>query len=141
MTPWSLLYDELNMDNYEHTEEYYDRDRNRSPHVPVPQKNLHFKYNEEEILSDIREYVSSTYNSHYTSSEPGYKDIQTLDLMAAKELASNFCQANILKYGSRYGSKAGKNKKDLMKVIHYAMLLMHFDDHYKTTNGTPYETF
>ena len=76
------------MDNYEHTEEYYDRDRNRSLHVPVPQKNLHFKYNEEEILSDIREYVSSTYNSHYTSSEPGYKDIQTLDLMAAKELAS-----------------------------------------------------
>jgi alkylhydroperoxidase family enzyme len=50
--------------------------------------------------------------------------------MAARELASSFCQANILKYGSRYGSKDGKEKKDLMKVIHYAMLLLHFDEHY-----------
>ena len=50
--------------------------------------------------------------------------------MAARDLASDFCQANILKYGSRYGSKDGRNKKDLMKVIHYAMLLAHFDGHY-----------
>jgi hypothetical protein len=50
--------------------------------------------------------------------------------MAAKELASGFCQANILKYGSRYGNKDGRNTKDLMKVIHYAMLLLHFDGHY-----------
>ena len=50
--------------------------------------------------------------------------------MASKDLASSFCQANILKYGSRYGNKDGKNKKDLMKVIHYAMLLLHFDGHY-----------
>ena len=56
--------------------------------------------------------------------------------MAARDLASDFCQANILKYGSRYGSKDGKNKKDLMKVIHYAMLLLHFDEHY----GKPKET-
>ena len=50
--------------------------------------------------------------------------------MASKELAAAFCQANILKYGSRYGNKDGKNKKDLMKVVHYAMLLLHFDGHY-----------
>ena len=50
--------------------------------------------------------------------------------MASKELAAAFCQANILKYGSRYGNKDGNNKKDLMKVIHYAMLLLHFDNHY-----------
>ena len=50
--------------------------------------------------------------------------------MAARDIASEFCQANVLKYGSRYGSKDGKNKKDLLKVIHYAMLLLHFDGHY-----------
>ena len=55
--------------------------------------------------------------------------------MAAKDLASAFCQANILKYGSRYGSKDGKSKQDLMKVIHYAMLLLHFDGHYTRTNN------
>ena len=93
----------------------------------------YFKYHEKEILKDIEEYVSRTYQGHYTGKSHEYRNVQTLDLMAAKELASGFCQANILKYGSRYGNKDGKNKKDLMKVIHYAMLLLHFDEHY----GTP----
>tara|TARA_B000000441_G_scaffold54598_1_gene36403 strand:+ start:638 stop:1321 length:684 start_codon:yes stop_codon:yes gene_type:complete len=95
-----------------------------------PQKNHQYKYHEEEILKDIEEYVSSTYNGHYTGKEHEFRNVQTIDLMAARDIASGFCQANILKYGSRYGSKDGKNKKDLLKVIHYAMLLLHFDGHY-----------
>ena len=90
----------------------------------------YFKYHEEEILKDIKEYVSQTYQGHYTGKSHEFRNVQTIDLMASKELASGFCQANILKYGSRYGNKDGKNKKDLMKVIHYAMLLLHFDNHY-----------
>ena len=90
----------------------------------------YFKYHEKEILKDIEEYVSRKYQGHYTGKSHEYRNVQTLDLMAAKELASGFCQANILKYGSRYGNKDGKNTKDLMKVIHYAMLLLHFDGHY-----------
>ena len=90
----------------------------------------YFKYHEKEILKDIEEYVSGTYKGHYTGNSHEYRNVQTLDLMASKDLASGFCQANILKYGSRYGNKDGKNKKDLMKVIHYAMLLAHFDGHY-----------
>ena len=94
-------------------------------------KRAHFyKYHEEEILKDIEEYVSLTYQGHYTGKSHEYRNVQTIDLMASKELAAAFCQANILKYGSRYGNKDGKNKKDLMKVIHYAMLLLHFDNHY-----------
>ena len=94
-------------------------------------KRAHFyKYHEEEILKDIEEYVSSTYKGHYTGKSHEFRNVQTIDLMASKELAAAFCQANILKYGSRYGNKDGKNKKDLMKVIHYAMLLLHFDGHY-----------
>ena len=90
----------------------------------------YFKYHEEEILKDIQEYVSRTYQGHYTGNSYEFRNVQKLDLMAAKELASGFCQANILKYGSRYGNKDGRNTKDLMKVIHYAMLLLHFDGHY-----------
>ena len=88
------------------------------------------KYHEKEILKDIEDYVSGTYNGHYTGTKHEYRNVQTIDLMASRDLASDFCQANILKYGSRYGSKDGKNRKDLMKVIHYAMLLLHFDEHY-----------
>ena len=95
-----------------------------------PKRAHYYKYHEEEILKDIEEYVSSTYQGHYTGKSHEFRNVQTIDLMASKELAAGFCQANILKYGSRYGNKDGKNKKDLMKVIHYAMLLLHFDGHY-----------
>ena len=95
-----------------------------------------WKYNEDKILKDIQDYVTSTYGSHYCGHEQDYKDVQTIDLMAAKELAAGFCQANIIKYGSRYGDKDGRNKRDLLKVIHYAMLLLHFDGHYtRKDNG------
>ena len=88
-----------------------------------------FKYHEDEILKDIQEYVSRTYQGHYTGAKHEFRKVQTIDLMAARDIATDFCQANILKYGSRYGSKNGKNKTDLLKVIHYAMLLLHFDNH------------
>jgi len=88
------------------------------------------KYHEKEILKDVEDYVSRTYNGHYTGTKHEYRNVQTIDLMASRDLASDFCQANILKYGSRYGSKDGRNKGDLLKVIHYAMLLLHFDEHY-----------
>ena len=90
----------------------------------------YFKYHEQEILKDIEEYVSGTYQGHYTGNSHEFRKVQTIDLMASKDLAAAFCQANIIKYGSRYGNKDGKNKKDLLKVIHYAMLLAHFDGHY-----------
>ena len=108
-----------------------DIDDMYSHHFTIEQPMAHYyKYHEEEILKDIEEYVSGTYQGHYTGKSHEYRNVQTIDLMASKELAAGFCQANILKYGSRYGNKDGKNKKDLMKVIHYAMLLLHFDNHY-----------
>jgi hypothetical protein len=109
----------------------------QNPVTMNEQFNNHlWKYNEDKILKDVENYVTSTYGSHYCGHNEGYNDIQTIDLMAAKDLAVGFCQANILKYGSRYGDKDGRNKRDLLKVIHYAMLLLHFDGHYsRKDNG------
>ena len=121
-------------DQYSHhftSEEIYDAVWGDGIEITEEKPMAHyFKYHEEEILKDIQEYVSGTYQGHYTGKSHEFRNVQTIDLMASKELASGFCQANILKYGSRYGNKDGKNKKDLMKVIHYAMLLLHFDNHY-----------
>lgn len=109
---------------------------NKTPVTMSESKNHLWKYNEDKILKDIQEYVTSTYKSHYCGHQQEYQGVQTIDLMAAKELASDFCQANILKYGSRYGDKDGRSKRDLLKVIHYAMLLLHFDGHYsRKDNG------
>jgi len=126
---WSLLYDI--MYGPEDEQNYVDSQNKMSE-----QKCHLWKYNEDRILKDIADYVTSTYGSHYCGHEEEYQNIQTIDLMAAKELASGFCQANIIKYGSRYGDKNGRDKRDLLKVIHYAMLLIHFDRHYsRKDNG------
>ena len=117
-------------------EETNSIDITKTPVTMTDKTNHLWKYNEDKILKDVEDYVTTTYHGHYCGDSDGYSDIQTIDLMAAKKLAAGFCQANILKYGSRYGDKDGRNKRDLMKVIHYAMLLLHFDGHYtRKDNG------
>ena len=107
------------------TQEYHQEQLEK-----MAKSDHNFKYHEDEILKDIQEYVSRTYQGHYAGTKHEFRKVQTIDLMAARDIAAQFCQANILKYGSRYGSKDGRNKTDLLKVIHYAMLLLHFDGHY-----------
>ena len=79
------------------------------------------KYNEQEILDEISDYISNTYGAHYSQSD----GFQTLDLIDAIGDAEAFCRSNILKYASRYDKK-GTAKKDIFKVVHYAVLLLHF---------------
>jgi len=80
------------------------------------------KYNEKTILKEISDYVDNTYDQHYSEGE-----VQTLDFIAACGDAKAFCRSNILKYASRYDKK-GTPRKDILKIIHYAMLLLHFND-------------
>ena len=83
-----------------------------------------FKYSEDRILKELTDYISSTYNQHYSS---GDDKIQTLDLIEACGDGESFCRSNILKYASRYDKK-GTARRDIMKILHYAVLLMHFND-------------
>ena len=79
------------------------------------------KYNEKEILDEISDYISNTYSAHYSQND----GVQTLDLIDAVGDAEAFCRSNILKYASRYDKK-GTAKNDIFKVVHYAVLLLHF---------------
>jgi len=83
-----------------------------------------FKYSEERILKELTDYISATYNQHYSS---GDDKVQTLDLIEACGDGESFCRSNILKYASRYDKK-GTARRDIMKILHYAVLLMHFND-------------
>lgn len=82
------------------------------------------RYDEDKILQELKDYISSTYSQHYSA---GVDGIQTLDLIQACGDAESFCRSNILKYASRYDKK-GTARRDIMKVLHYAVLLMHFND-------------
>ena len=53
--------------------------------------------------------------------------IQTLDLIEACGDAEAFCRSNILKYASRYDKK-GTARRDIIKILHYGLLLLHFSD-------------
>ena len=87
-------------------------------------KGTPWKYNEEEIVKELLEYIRGTYSQHYSA---GDDQIQTLDLIAACGDGEPFCRGNILKYGSRYDKK-GTARRDIMKIMHYAVLLMYFND-------------
>ena len=83
------------------------------------------KYNEEKIIEEISRYIKGTYGEHYSTTKDGF---QVQDLLRHLEIDKDFCQANAIKYLCRYGKKAGKNRKDLLKAIHYIVLLMSSED-------------
>lgn len=100
-------------------------------------KNGFWKYNEDKTLNEIRQYLSSTYRSHYTSEQ---SKTQTLDLIESIGDAEPFVRSNAIKYLSRFGKKNGKSKLDILKAIHYCILLYHFAGLHNETKDT-YETF
>ena len=87
------------------------------------------KYSENEILKEVSDYISQTYRGHYSSN-----NVQTLDLIDSVGDAEAFCRSNILKYASRYDRK-GTARKDIIKIIHYAVLLLHFNDKTAAANA------
>ena len=116
---WSMLYDEiLKMDDHINLNiPNGNIDITSSPSTP-------FKYNEEEIVKELLDYIRGTYRQHYSA---GDDKIQTLDLIEACGDGEAFCRSNILKYASRYDKK-GTARRDIIKILHYAILLMHFND-------------
>ena len=100
-------------------------------------RNGFWKYEEDKTMKEVREYLSSTYKSHYTSQE---SKTQTLDLIESIGDSEPFCRSNAIKYLSRFGKKNGKSKQDILKAIHYCILLYHFAGLHNETKGT-YETF
>ena len=145
---WSFLHDELNMSNQDFWQAdgisltgnpgYPSSDTiNFGSHLPGGMGDDHitfnldmnkdpnrYKYSEDEILKELQDYISGTYNQHYSA---GDDKIQTLDLIEACGDGEAFCRSNILKYASRYDKK-GTARRDIMKILHYAVLLMHFND-------------
>ena len=83
-----------------------------------------YKYNEDALLTELRDYITGTYGQHYSA---GNDSIQTLDLIEACGDAEAFCRSNILKYASRYDKK-GSARRDIIKILHYGLLLLHFSD-------------
>tara|TARA_B100001109_G_C18446888_1_gene282632 strand:+ start:51 stop:401 length:351 start_codon:yes stop_codon:yes gene_type:complete len=83
-------------------------------------RKLLFKYNEDLILDEVRDYIKSTYGEHYAG---GDKNIQIQDVFEQMDISEEFTRGCAMKYLFRFGKKNGKNRKDLLKCIHYVCLL------------------
>ena len=125
MNSWSMLFDEIGEINFDDSE--YTEDIIIQPNTmkETTKDETFWRYDEGKILREVEAYLSSTYKGHYVGGET---KIQTLDLIDSIGDSESFCRSNAIKYLSRFGKKEGKNQKDLLKVIHYAILLYHFAD-------------
>ena len=86
-------------------------------------KPKEYVYNEDSLLIELEEYINETYTQHY-----GQNKYQATQFIIDAGHGEGFCIGNILKYGQRYGKKGGKNRKDLFKIIHYAIMALHVHD-------------
>lgn len=82
---------------------------------------MEYKYKEDEIIKKIQEYVDSTYGQHYV----GNGSVQTVDFWESLGSLETTARDTAIKYLARYGKKSGRNEKDLLKAIHYIMLMMY----------------
>lgn len=84
-----------------------------------------YKYNEGSILQEVQDYIDGTYDEHYSTN-----NYQATEFIIDGGHGEGFCIGNIMKYAQRYGKKNGYNRKDLMKIIHYAVIAMYNHDLY-----------
>jgi len=82
-----------------------------------------YKYDEDRLLSDIRDYIDDTYDQHYS-----HNNFQATEFIMDSGHGEGFCIGNIMKYAQRYGKKNGKDRKDLLKVVHYGIMALHNHD-------------
>ena len=88
-------------------------------------KHIDYKFSEDKYLEELKEYIDSTYQGHYSTNK-----FQSTEVIIARGHGTGFCMGNVDKYANRYGKKGTREdaRKDLLKVIHYAILQLHVHD-------------
>ena len=84
---------------------------------------ISYKYNEEESIKELQQYVDSTYSQHYAQGA-----IQTTEFIIDSGHGIGHTVGNIIKYAQRYGKKAGRNRKDILKILHYTLIMLYVHD-------------
>ena len=86
-------------------------------------KEPFYKYDEDVALLELKAYIDATYDQHYSRNK-----YQATEFIIDSGHGEGFCIGNILKYAQRYGKKDGKNRKDLLKVLHYGIIALHINN-------------
>ncbi len=94
---------------------------NRDAHRQVA--NINYAFIEDKVIRELQEYVDDTYDQHYAQ-----RKYQSTEFIEDCGHGEGFCLGNILKYTQRYGRKNGKSRADLMKILHYGIIMLHIHD-------------
>ena len=86
---------------------------------------IDYKYDEDRLLKELTEYIDKTYGQHYSQNK-----YQATEFIIDGGHGIGFSVGNILKYAQRYGHKGAPEdwRKDLLKVLHYAIIALHVHD-------------
>lgn len=95
-------------------------------------EKIDYKFNEDAVLEYLKNYIDKTYAAHYAQGK-----IQATEFIFDSEHGKGFCIGNIMKYAQRYGKKEGNNPADLLKIIHYAIML-YGKEHTTVIDGEDY---
>ena len=90
-----------------------------------------YKFNEKEYVEELLRVIDSTYTGHYSR-----QHFQATEFIIDGGHGTGFCIGNIMKYAQRYGKKDGKNRRDLLKVIHYGIIALHVNEMENLDNET-----
>lgn len=87
--------------------------------------SINYKFNENMYLEELWDYVNATYGQHYSQNK-----FQATEFIIDSGHGTGFCMGNVLKYSQRYGNKGTVEdaRKDLMKVLHYALIQLYIHD-------------
>lgn len=87
--------------------------------------NIAYKFNEDILIKQFKAYIDSTYGQHYARDK-----FQATEFIIDGGHGTGFCIGNVLKYAQRYGKKGSPAdaRKDLMKVLHYALIQLYIHD-------------
>ena len=77
------------------------------------------KFNEDLAINKLQNHITKTYDSHYSMEK-----IQSTEFIFDSGHGEGFFIGNIIKYAQRYGKKNGKNPEDLLKILHYGIILL-----------------
>ena len=92
---------------------------------------IDYKYNEGNALAELSKYIDSTYDEHYSKNK-----FQATEFIIDGGHGEGFCIGNIMTYAQRQGKKGGKNRRDLLKVIHYGIIALYINEMEESENET-----
>ena len=84
---------------------------------------IDYRYSEDKLIEELTKYIDATYGEHYAQDK-----IQSTEFIIDGGHGTGFCIGNIMKYAQRYGKKNGKDRSDLLKVIHYGIIALYINE-------------